>query len=105
MTLVNYVKYYKKEHTIKEATDKAVTRCINENILKDILLKNRAEVMNMVITEFNEEVFVKGIREEGREEGRKEGREEGRKEREALEAENQMLKKELEELKLSINKS
>ena len=61
--------------------------------------------MNMVITEFNEEVFVKGIREEGREEGRKEGREEGRKEREALEAENQMLKKELEELKLSINKS
>ena len=67
----------------------------------------------MVITEFNEEVFVKGIREEGREEGRKEGREEGRKEgreegrkeREALEAENQMLKKELEELKLSINKS
>ena len=69
MTLVNYVKYYKKEHTIKEATDKAVTRCINENILKDILLKNRAEVMNMVITEFNEEVFVKGIREEGREEG------------------------------------
>ena len=69
MTLVNYVKYYKKEHTIKDATDKAVTRCINENILKDILLKNRAEVMNMVITEFNEEVFVKGIREEGREEG------------------------------------
>ena len=58
-------------------------------------------IMNMVITEFNEEVFVKGIREEGR----KEGREEGRKEREALEAENQMLKKELEELKLSINKS
>ena len=26
-------------------------------------------IMNMVITEFNEEVFVKGIREEGREEG------------------------------------
>ena len=113
MTLVNYINYYKKEHTVEEAVNMTVTRCIKENILKDILLKNKAEVMNMVITEFNEEVFVKGIREEGREEGLEEGLEkglekgleEGRKEREALEAEVQILKKEIEELKLSIKQS
>lgn len=69
MTFVNYVSFYKKNHTIKDATDMAVTRCIKENVLKDILLKNRAEVMSMVITEFNEEVFVKGILEEGLEKG------------------------------------
>ena len=32
------------------------------------------------ITEYNEELHLKTVREEGREEGRKEGREEGRKE-------------------------
>ena len=70
----------------------AVDRCIKENVLKEFLLKHKAEVKDMVITEYNEEVFVNGIRNEGyedgiahgkelgRSEGRKEGRKEGRRE-------------------------
>ena len=50
------------------AVDKAVTSCIKNGILKEFLLSHRAEVKDMVLTEFNEEVFVKGIKEEGREE-------------------------------------
>lgn len=50
------------------AVDKAVTSCIKDGILKEFLLSHRAEVKDMVLTEFNEEVFVKGIKEEGREE-------------------------------------
>ena len=34
----------------------------------------------MLLTEFDEELYAKTMKEEGREEGRKEGREEGRKE-------------------------
>ncbi|MCB6939847.1 hypothetical protein LIZ56_15805 [[Eubacterium] rectale] len=34
----------------------------------------------MCITEYDEQAFVNGIREEGRQEGRQEGREEGRQE-------------------------
>ena len=37
------------------------------------LLKHRAEVLDVCITEYNEKSFVDGIREEGRKEGRKEG--------------------------------
>ena len=38
----------------------------------------------MCITEYDEQAFVNGIREEGRQEGRKEGRQEGREEGRAL---------------------
>ena len=38
----------------------------------------------MCITEYDEQAFVNGIREEGRQEGRKEGRKEGRQEGRAL---------------------
>ena len=47
----------------------AVDRCIKENVLKEFLLKHKAEVKDMVITEYNEEVFVNGIRNEGYEDG------------------------------------
>ncbi len=38
------------------------------------LTKHKAEVMSVCLTEFDEEVFVDGIREEGKEEGMIEGR-------------------------------
>ncbi|WP_455721969.1 hypothetical protein [Agathobacter sp.] len=43
-------------------------------ILRDFLIKHRAEVKDVCITEFNEQVFINGIKEEGREQGREEGR-------------------------------
>ena len=63
---------------VEQAVDKAVTYCINNNILSEFLTKHRAEVIDVCITEYDERAFVNGIREEGRQEGRKEGRQEGR---------------------------
>ena len=53
----------------EDAVDTAVTYCIEHNVLKSFLLKHRAEVLDVCITEYNEKSFVDGIREEGREEG------------------------------------
>lgn len=69
---------------VEQAVDKAVTYCINNNILSEFLTKHRAEVIDVCITEYDEQAFVNGIREEGRQEGRKEGRKEGRQEGRAL---------------------
>ena len=51
--------------------DKAVERCISEGILKDYLLKKRAEAVSMFLTEFDEKAWEKTIREEEREEERR----------------------------------
>ena len=53
----------------EDAVDTAVTYCIEHNVLKSFLLKHRAEVLDVCITEYNEKSFVYGIREEGRKEG------------------------------------
>ncbi|MCH5249862.1 MAG: hypothetical protein J1E98_08010 [Lachnospiraceae bacterium] len=78
---VNQVREYAREDTIKEAVEKAVDYCIENNILADFLFKYRMEAVDMCIFEFNEEKFLKSEREwsynNGREEGRKEGRKEG----------------------------
>jgi predicted transposase YdaD len=63
-----------------EALDKAVQRCIDENVLKEYLLKKRSEVMLMLLTEFNQVLYERTIRGEGRKEGEEEGRKEGEKE-------------------------
>lgn len=71
MKFINYIRDYQNAgYSIEEAIDLAVQRCIEEDILKEYLLKHRAEVKAMVITEFNEEVFRNGIKEEGRAEGK-----------------------------------
>lgn len=53
----------------KDAVNAAVGSCIADGIMKDFLLRHKAEVMNVCITEFDEKVFIEGIREEGREKG------------------------------------
>lgn len=55
---------------VEVAVDKAVKWCIENDIMSEFLKLHRAEVMDVCITEYKEEVFVNGIREEGREEGR-----------------------------------
>ncbi len=55
---------------VEEAVDKAVTYCIDHDILSAFLTKHRAEVIDVCITEYDEQAFVNGIKEEGREEGR-----------------------------------
>ena len=48
-------------------------------MLRNILQKNRSEVLNVILTEFDENLYSKSLREEGREEGLKEGLKEGMK--------------------------
>ena len=84
-------------YPLKEAIERAVDRCIEENILKDILTKNRAEVTNVVLTEYDEERHIANEKKLSREEGRREGIREGKREgirkgkREGME-EGQILK-------------
>lgn len=68
------------EEDMQTALNRAVDSCIEEGILKEFLRKNRAEVLGMLLEEFDAEKYERTIRGEGREEGRKEGLEEGREE-------------------------
>lgn len=69
--------------TLAEAVEQAVNSCIEEGILADILKKNRAEVYDLILYEYDEqkqlELAREGAMKAGREEGWKEGCEEGRK--------------------------
>ena len=62
------------------ALNRAIDYCIENGILKEFLLKNRAEVLGMLLEEFDVEKYERTIREEGREEGIREGKKEGLKE-------------------------
>lgn len=58
------VRQYAMEYPIEKAVEQAITECISENILRDFLLKNRAEVKSMSIYEYNEEEHMRMEREE-----------------------------------------
>ena len=77
---VDRVRRYSRELDFREAVEKAVTECIKEGILREFLTANRAEVVQMSIFEYDEELHMATVREEGREEGRQEGLKEGREE-------------------------
>ena len=55
--------------TIEEAVNEAMKYCIENDCLKTYLLKNRGEVMSMILTEYDEKLHSKTLKEEGREEG------------------------------------
>ncbi len=81
VALVQYIREYRREgRSLVEAVERSIERCIEENLLKEYLLKKKSEVKLMLLTEFDEELFAKTMKEEGREEGRQEGRKEGREE-------------------------
>ena len=54
----------------------AIDYFITNNILTDVLIRNRGDVMHMLLTEFDEKKFAKNIRNEGFDEGHKLGNEE-----------------------------
>lgn len=72
MTLINEIRKNCKTMEFESAVDEAVTYCIEHDVLKTFLLKHRAEVKDVCITEYNEKSFVEGIRAEGRAEGQNE---------------------------------
>lgn len=52
---IGKVKTYNKAMPIEEAVNKAVNECIQEGILKEILISHQAEVKDMLLTEYDEE--------------------------------------------------
>ncbi|MCM1288608.1 MAG: hypothetical protein NC240_09895, partial [Clostridium sp.] len=64
---------------LEEAVPKAVDECINEGILKEFLLLNKAEVVNMSIFEYDAELHMQMEREEAFEDGMEQGIERGNK--------------------------
>ena len=66
---VNIQRNHKEGYDLSRAVDQAIDRCIEEGQIKGYLLKKKGEVKLMLLTEFDEERFVRTIKEEGREEG------------------------------------
>ena len=70
---------------IDKAVDAAVVECIQKGILRDFLMKHRAEVIEMSIFEYNEELHLKSLYDDGREDERELSRQEIEKERKRAE--------------------
>lgn len=90
--LIGKVKEYKKGAALKEAIEKAVSECITEGVLREFLVKNRGEVVNTLLTEYNEEKTMANLYKEAKELGIEEGMKLGK--NEAVEETARKLKKE-----------
>jgi predicted transposase YdaD len=64
----------------QQAIETAINYCIDHNIMSDILSQHRAEVVGMLLMEYDEQKTMDYLRKEAMEDGRLEGREEGREE-------------------------
>ena len=72
------IRLYTKGQPLAEAVERAIDECIAEDVLKDFLMKHRAEAKAMSIFEYDQEQHIRQEREEAWEEGRASGLEEGR---------------------------
>ena len=69
--------------SLDEAVSGGVDSCIERGVLKEILLKHKSEVVDMILEEYDEEKVRDMFRKEYLEEGREQGREEERHRRNA----------------------
>ena len=82
-TLKEYVQYVEKVRKyagsleLPDAVERAVNECIREGILKDFLIRNRSEAIEVCIFEYNEEEALKYIRQDEREIGEEAGFQKG----------------------------
>ena len=65
---------------IEDAVERTIKECIEEGILKDFLLQNRAEAKKMSIYEYNEEEHMRMERRDAYEDGLADGLAAGREE-------------------------
>ena len=70
---VKKVRTYAKSMKVEEAVDRAVRECINEGILREFLLRNRKEAVEMSIFEYDEEAVFEIVRKDEYEKGLQEG--------------------------------
>ena len=61
----------------EQAVDEAVRECIGRGILGDFLKKHRAEVKNVILTEYDREAHIRAEKKESWEDGVAEGRKYG----------------------------
>lgn len=66
---VALIRRYAKGMPLKQAVNKAINECIDQDILADFLRKNRAEVFKMSIYEYDEEKHMQQERRDAREDG------------------------------------
>ena len=62
---------------LQDTVERAVNECIREGILKDFLMRNRSEAIEVCIFEYNEEEALKYIRQDEREIGEEVGFQKG----------------------------
>ena len=86
----------KKGIALKKAVEQAVDSCIKKGILTDILLGNKAEVTDMILEEYDENLHISNEKEisyqEGLEQGRKEELENTLRERQRADQASQQAK-------------
>ncbi|MCD8018975.1 MAG: hypothetical protein LUF92_05135 [Clostridiales bacterium] len=63
---------------IEDAVDQAVEDCIRDGVLSDYFISHKSEVIEMCITEYNEEETMTALAAEAREEGIHQGAKQGR---------------------------
>ena len=78
MIYVTKVRTYSQDMGLSKAVERAITECIQEDILSDFLRRNRAEVYKACLYEYNEEKQRMLDRRDAQEDGRKEGIIEGK---------------------------
>lgn len=69
--------YLDRKYSLEDAVNRAVDECIEEGILADILRKNRGEVINLILSDFNEKFHYDSLRKEGYEDGFEDGFQDG----------------------------
>lgn len=77
MIFVSKTREYCKTLPLEEAIGKAVDECIKDNVLREFLQKNRAEVLSVSIFEYDEEKHIRLERRDAMEEGLQKGMEQG----------------------------
>ncbi len=77
MTYVEKVRNYAEIMPLEDAVERAVDECIKDNVLREFLSGQKAEVVKMSIYEYDEERELKIIREDERFLGKAEGKAEG----------------------------
>lgn len=70
---VSRIRKYVKSMPIEEAVERTINECIQEDILREFLKKNRAEAKAMSIFEYNEEEHLRMERQDAFEDGFEDG--------------------------------
>lgn len=71
---IHYIRKNKDQGlSITQAVDLAIDTCIDEGVLKKLLVKCRAEVRNMVLSSFDKELYERDLRAESEARGEARG--------------------------------